>query len=297
MPAAFNNAVASASSNFAGPLPGSISTFTPQNYAEAQESGYVATEGFMGPGRPGQALATSGSAFFSQETISAWDVANKAEYNLRATELAKMDLGPNDVASRYYSPKDQDYYDSRPLEVEEAWVGAGLTDIPTSSTNFARPRTVAAGWDANPDNHELGTLTVVFRDGTPYNFYDVERSVWLKFHQSISKGRPFLNKKSFTDLYKHGPADTSEMSPDMLNAVYMAARTTQLYYRAPKGTSGYSYQYKTKPDGTRVKFRTYGTPQNPTKANTNPAINRQNAATAAKAAKATARNTSAQKKK
>lgn len=115
---------------------------------------------------------------------------------------------------------------------------SALSDIPTSTTNWRRPRTVAAGYDYNPDT-DTGVLTVVFRDGTFYNYYDVPPSVWIQFHDSFSKG-PMLNRKTKNGgqaidgkllSYKHGPADMSNLSSTAQEFLYKVARTAQIYHR------------------------------------------------------------------
>lgn len=285
--AAFNQAVARAS-NPAGVAPGGLEGFTPSMVQSAYNSGYVATDSFMGPGRLGQGLSINPNeaAYFNQSAIGGWDIADPstaadaeeradllAELEARAETLAAMGLGPEDIAARWYNPKAQDEYTG----VEMPRVGAGLTDIPTSTTNFKRPRTVAAGWKENDDDYQKGTLTVIFRDGTPYNFYDVPRSVWIKFHNSISKGRPYLNT-TFPREYAHGPADVSSLSDSMRDAVYMAVRTTQLYYGSGQGHYQTSYKTVKTPRATdkvvrydkegnavvKRRIRTQGSPQNPT---------------------------------
>jgi hypothetical protein len=74
---------------------------------------------------------------------------------------------------------------------EEYGTAVALTDIPTSSTNYKRPRTVAAGYDV-----ETATVTVVFRDGTFWNYQHITPDTWIAFHNSISKGKGFINKKN-----------------------------------------------------------------------------------------------------
>lgn len=115
---------------------------------------------------------------------------------------------------------------------------SALADLPTSTSDWKRPRTVAAGYDYDIDNNE-GTITVVFRDGTFYNYYKVPADVWIKFHQAFSKG-PFLNKASKNGLqaqdgtllaYKHGPADVSALSQRAQDFLYKAARTVQILNR------------------------------------------------------------------
>jgi hypothetical protein len=120
---------------------------------------------------------------------------------------------------------------------------SALSDIPTSTTNWRRPRTVAAGYDYNPET-DTGVITVVFRDGTFYNYYDIPPSVWIQFHDSFSKG-PMLNRKTKNGgqamdgkllSYKHGPADMSNLSPTAQEFIYKVARTAQIYHRNKTAT-------------------------------------------------------------
>ena len=61
---------------------------------------------------------------------------------------------PNSKYAAQYNPVEYE-------QDEDQESPAALTDIPTSSTNVRRPRTVAAGYD-----EEREVLTVMFRDGT-----------------------------------------------------------------------------------------------------------------------------------
>jgi hypothetical protein len=151
-------------------------------------------------------------------------------------------------AGQYYSPKDDLF------PVSEA---VALSDIPTSSTNYKRPRTVAAGYDPNTQ-----TLTVVFRDGTFWNYNEVPNDVWIKFHDSLSKG-PMLNHRSRTqgfegDLlaYDHGPADMSALSPEAQEFLYRVARTSQIQYANKK--TGAAIQNK-RPRSRTAPLGTAGT--------------------------------------
>lgn len=178
--------------------------------------------------------------------------------------LRRAGLGRNDYSDYFYNPlSPEDYEDT---DVEPPQAAAPLLDIPTSTTNYKRPRTVAAGWAAtstDAGSTPTGTLTVIFRDGTPYNFYDVPETVWLGFHQSISKGRSYLNLPNSRNgsigtllAYAHGPADVSSLSADMIQAVYAAARMKQIYDRDKSGKTYYQYQErlrpKAKPGGGKV---------------------------------------------
>lgn len=63
-------------------------------------------------------------------------------------------------------------------------VWASLTENPTSTTNVEEPRTLAAGYD-----RKNFILTIQFRDGTLYNYYDVPPSIWREFRFAESKGK------------------------------------------------------------------------------------------------------------
>jgi hypothetical protein len=142
---------------------------------------------------------------------------------------------------------------------------SALVDLPTSTSNWKRPRTVAAGYDYDEES-DLGTITVVFRDGTFYNYYDVPSSVWVQFHASFSKG-PMLNKASSKGkqaqdgkllAYKHGPADMSQLSKRAQEFLYRVARTVQIYSRetAPRTDSRTNKAYQS------GKYTTVGAAQN-----------------------------------
>lgn len=116
---------------------------------------------------------------------------------------------------------------------------APLTVRPTSSTNFQRPYTVAAGWERYPSqgrktqDQELGTLTVMFRDGTLWNYYNVDRSFWITFRSAISKGQ-FINKHAQNprlNSYPHGPADVSGVPASTQQYIQQTSREAQVLYR------------------------------------------------------------------
>lgn len=58
---------------------------------------------------------------------------------------------------------------------------------PTSTIDPDRPRTHAAGYDA-----KTKTLRVKFRDGTPWEYYNVPPQTWKNFQRVKSPGR-FIN--------------------------------------------------------------------------------------------------------
>lgn len=102
-------------------------------------------------------------------------------------------------------------------------VGTGPADItmsPTSTTNPARPRTVAAGWD-----RQRKVLTVIFRDGTFYNYYGVSGLVWGNFKRARSKGR-FI--RLYLDGKVRGTASMGGVPEAHQELLYKVARTVQV---------------------------------------------------------------------
>lgn len=71
--------------------------------------------------------------------------------------------------------------------------------VPTSSIDPSRPRTVAAGY-----NSKSKIMTVVFRDGTWWNYFGVPNTTWNNFKSAYSKGR-YLYAHGFDSRY--GGAD------------------------------------------------------------------------------------------
>lgn len=98
---------------------------------------------------------------------------------------------------------------------------APISLMPTSSIYPQRPRTVAAGFDPS-----RRVLTVVFRDGTFYNYYNVTNTTWGNFKRAHSKGQYI---KTFLDGHHRGAAgaDASLLKAGHMEALYRAARTAQ----------------------------------------------------------------------
>lgn len=147
-------------------------------------------------------------------------------------ELADAYLNQSDI---YYQPKN--ITAAQKMEQEDSQYSVAFTDsdIPTSSTNYSRPRTVAAGYDAPRQ-----TMTVVFRDGTFYNYYEVTEGEWRAFKASVSKGNPWLNKANRNQgsdgLFvgkPRGAADVSSISPQVRESLYRIVRTQQIV-RGPR---------------------------------------------------------------
>lgn len=133
---------------------------------------------------------------------------------------------------------------------------APLTIIPTSTTNPERPRTVAAGYDEDQEK-----LTVMFRDGTLYNYYEVDANEWKAFKSNRSKGAVIYR---MLDFKPRGYADDSSMSEKARKAFYRFSRGSQIYSQGKeKGQT--KAAYKTQAQYTKVK----GQGKNPSKGGTN----------------------------
>lgn len=168
-------------------------------------------------------------------------VDRRTSYGKQAGRIYSDNLNSKDLgfmgAGAYLDPKSSPVAAGYTAADDETISAAGgdhsafvQQDIPTSSTNYARPRTVAAGYDA-----ERQTMTVVFRDGTFYNYYEVTQSEWDAFRASYSKGNPWLNKANknqasdglFVNKPRGDAGDMSKMGPEVRAALYRVARTFQ----------------------------------------------------------------------
>ena len=128
---------------------------------------------------------------------------------------------------QYYDPTGGGYDYTNLAEEEGPQTGededpALLTVVPTSTTNPDRPRTVAAGYDKADEK-----ITVVFRDGTFYNYYEVSPQEWQRFKSVVSKGRYIY---TYLDSKPRGVANVSSMSAAALKAFYRFSRAAQLHY-------------------------------------------------------------------
>ena len=106
----------------------------------------------------------------------------------------------------------------------ESEAPAPISVVPTSTTDPDRPRTVAAGYDRN-----RGVITVVFRDGTFYNYYEVTPAEWQDFKKRVSKGKYIYN---YLDFKPRGPANSRNIPVAARKALYGYSRSTQV------GTAG-----------------------------------------------------------
>lgn len=106
-----------------------------------------------------------------------------------------------------------------------------LTVVPTSSTQPERPRTVAAGFEIK-HGESLGQVTVVFRDGTYYNYFDVSAQEWEGFKAAASKGA-FIAR--VLDGKPRGIADIGALDSRVrsLINIYRVARASQKWHYRP----------------------------------------------------------------
>jgi hypothetical protein len=128
---------------------------------------------------------------------------------------------------------------------------APITLMPTSTINPARPRTVAAGYD-----FQRQVLTVVFRDGTFYNYYSVDPKTWQQFRMITSKGR-FIAK--YLDSHPRGAAVVPSSAKINRQQLYRLSRGHQLYAPTSKVTSmNYKYNKRESHIGVSTRSQFYG---------------------------------------
>jgi hypothetical protein len=167
----------------------------------------------------------------------------------KVANLAGEALAPNLDSDVYYVDKDGNFVDrsvyrqsydvdedtgelivpgERGPQFGESDAPAPITVVPTSTSDPARPRTVAAGYD-----NVREVITVVFRDGTFYNYYECSAGDWQKFKSVVSKGQYIY---TFLDYKPRGAADVSSLSANARKTFYKFTRAAQLNYggRPPK---------------------------------------------------------------
>lgn len=106
---------------------------------------------------------------------------------------------------------------------DESELPARITVVPTSTSNPQRPRTVAAGYDLDRQ-----VLTVVFRDGTWYNYYEVTANEWKAFKAAVSKGR-YIYK--ILDYKPRGNASVQGVASGVRKNLYAISRAAQIGMR------------------------------------------------------------------
>lgn len=129
----------------------------------------------------------------------------------------------NAPSMEYYSWDDRGYKYTNLAEMDqEDEAPAPITLLPTSTINPDRPRTVAAGYDVSENK-----LTVIFRDGTYYNYFEVSPKEWQRFKSVKSKGRYIA--KYLDDFKPRGRADVDSIPQFARETVYRFIRTGQSF--------------------------------------------------------------------
>lgn len=111
-------------------------------------------------------------------------------------------------------PDDDPAYNPAPFDNEE------FTEVPTQTSQIDRPRTVAASYSP-----ERSVLTLVFRDSTIYNYYDVSIDEWRDFKGLTTKWAYISDHLNFKP---RGPASTSDLPPKLRYLAYRGARALQI---------------------------------------------------------------------
>lgn len=104
-------------------------------------------------------------------------------------------------------------------EVNENRHAAPITIRATSTSNPKRPRTLRAGYE-----YSTGTLTVIFRDGTWWNYYKVPATMWEGFRNASSKGA-YLASSGLDNWPDMGEPVGYSISPQMMQAL---SKTSQV---------------------------------------------------------------------
>jgi hypothetical protein len=144
---------------------------------------------------------------------------------LRAEAIA---FGRNDALNQY-GPQNYRNNASDPITPNQYRIPAELSEVPTATSDPTRPRTVAAGYDPS-----RAVLTLIFRDGTFYNYYEVTPRTWTTFRNLSTKGQFIADT---LDSHPRGPADVSQVRPEVRQALYQVARTAQTRYGGRKAPS------------------------------------------------------------
>jgi hypothetical protein len=146
------------------------------------------------PGRPRKNVDRFDELFrdqlFGRNPVE--DVLGAADRVLQGDRAEEGMTHPEPFGTRPIAPNAGEF-DAISIDVDDAAEGsateatgqaAPITLVPTSTTNPKRPRTVAAGYLPSTK-----TLSVIFRDGTLYNYYEVGSLEWANFKRARSKGR------------------------------------------------------------------------------------------------------------
>ncbi|CAB4128573.1 KTSC domain containing protein [uncultured Caudovirales phage] len=136
-------------------------------------------------------------------SIPSWDELNRGLGSSKVWENTFLPPRPStpeewrDTMMAEVSPVEDDQF--------ETMDQGGASMSVTSSSNPSRPRTLQAGYD-----YSSGTLTVIFRDGTWWEYKDVPESLWQGFNSAESKGK-FMRSSGLDTWGDMGPADVTNM--------------------------------------------------------------------------------------
>lgn len=119
------------------------------------------------------------------------------------------DLNPTDNFEFTTWKDDQGETFASPFDQTGDWVSQ------TPSSNPSRPRTLAAGYDPSER-----IMTVVFRDGTWWNYYNVPQALWNQFRSAGSPGEfmretPWEDGRTLDTWGDMGAASFSPLGPQM----------------------------------------------------------------------------------
>lgn len=175
----------------------------------------------------------------------------------RQMQLPLFDM-PQSIESVPTAPESADFeaisiFDD-PDANEVGQYPARLTEVPTSTTNPARPRTVAAGY-----NHRSQTLTVVFRDGTWWNYYHVSAMIWKNFKNAYSKGW-YLYASGLDRWATMGPTNSGFLTDADQTTLTMHARAAQAQSGGLQGGHTAAYMNRLKKQDAAIKKKNILTP-------------------------------------
>lgn len=133
------------------------------------------------------------------------------------------------IDSRGYDYENELYYVDPTYAVvaepgEEAYNPANFSgnyvEAPTATSKPERPRTVAAAYDP-----ARSVLTIIFRDSTIYNYYDVSMDEWYEF---TSKDTKWQYIRDVLDYKPRGAIDRGAVPSNIRMYAYRAFRAAQL---------------------------------------------------------------------
>ena len=148
-------------------------------------------------------------------------------------QYAKFVQGYDDttLASEQFDPKDIGAVQTPGMDASPA----PLTLNPTSTLFPERPRTLAAGFKFDQGSQTIGKLTIMFRDGTLYNYYDVPVTLWSQFKSAPSKGRAIIDLGLNGYMRGYASASSSSGARQVIHKTSRVAQKT-LHAQRPKAS-------------------------------------------------------------